>query len=260
MTLAAVRAAPRRAADAPHPVFVRSFEYPQGYPGFAHRHRLAQIAYPLRGAVTVETEAGTWSVTTPSAVAIPAWCRHRVAAHGNASLRSVFVDPDVYPDLVPALTTLRISTLLHELIREAGRYYTDFDEGDAVALAVVTLIAQLVPAMEIAPRSTFVPGVEHPLLVPAAAAVHADPAAPARVEQFARAAGVSPRHFSRLFKAETGVSFTTWRALVQVQHALVQLARGESVTRVGMDLGYSSTSAFIEMFKRHTGRTPGQSA
>jgi AraC-like DNA-binding protein len=24
-----------------------------------------------------------------------------------------------------------------------------------------------------------------------------------------------------------------------------------------MDLGYSSTSAFIEMFKRHTGRTPG---
>jgi AraC-like DNA-binding protein len=149
---------------------------------------------------------------------------------------------------------------LHELIREAGRYYTDFDEGDAVALAVVTLIAQLVPAMEIAPRSTFVPRVEHPLLVAAAAAVHADPAAPVRVERFARAAGVSPRHFSRLFKAETGVSFTTWRALVQVQHALVHLARGASVTRVGMDLGYSSTSAFIEMFKRHTGRTPGQSA
>jgi len=24
-----------------------------------------------------------------------------------------------------------------------------------------------------------------------------------------------------------------------------------------MDLGYSSTSSFIEMFKRHTGKTPG---
>jgi len=31
------------------------------------------------------------------------------------------------------------------------------------------------------------------------------------------------------------------------------------VTRVAMDLGYASTSSFIEMFKRHTGRTPGAS-
>jgi AraC-like DNA-binding protein len=53
------------------------------------------------------------------------------------------------------------------------------------------------------------------------------------------------------------VPFSSWHALVQVRHALVQLAAGQSVTRVAMDLGYSSTSAFIEMFKRHTGRTPG---
>jgi AraC-like DNA-binding protein len=38
---------------------------------------------------------------------------------------------------------------------------------------------------------------------------------------------------------------------------LVLLASGRPVTRVATDLGYSSTSAFIEMFKRHTGRTPG---
>ena len=260
MTLDAA-APPAGSADAPHPVFVRSFEYPQGYPGFAHRHRLAQVAYPLRGAVTVETEAGTWSVTTPSAVAIPPWCRHRVAAHGNASLRSVFVDPDVYPDLV---TRAHDVADQHVVARaDPGSRPTTTPTSTRATpsrLAVVTLIARLVPAMEIAPRSTFVPRVEHPLLVVAAAAVHADPAAPVARRAVRPRRGVSPRHFSRLFKAETGVSFTTWRALVQVQHALVQLARGESVTRVGMDLGYSSTSAFIEMFKRHTGRTPGQSA
>jgi quercetin dioxygenase-like cupin family protein len=52
---------PRRLADAPHPVFVRAFEYPQGYTGHPHRHRLAQIVYPLRGVVSVETGPGTWS-------------------------------------------------------------------------------------------------------------------------------------------------------------------------------------------------------
>jgi AraC-like DNA-binding protein len=45
--------------------------------------------------------------------------------------------------------------------------------------------------------------------------------------------------------------------LRQVEHALVRLASGTPVTRVAADLGYGSTSAFIEMFKRHTGRTPG---
>jgi AraC-like DNA-binding protein len=53
------------------------------------------------------------------------------------------------------------------------------------------------------------------------------------------------------------VTFSTWRALHHVRHALVRLGRGDSVSRVAMDLGYTSTSAFIEMFKRCTGRTPG---
>ena len=250
---------PRPASDAPHPLFVRAFEYPQGYPGFAHRHRLAQVVYPLRGAVSVETEAGTWIVTTLSAVAIPPWSLHRVAAHGNASLRSVFVDPDVYPDLVPALVTLHVSDLLHELIREAGRYYTDIGDDD-LTRGVVALIAQLLPTMPTAPSSMFVPRVEHPLLALATRRCVDEPGVSVSVETLAHDAGLSPRHFSRLFKAETGMSFTTWRALLQVQHATVQLARGDSVTRVAMDLGYSSTSAFIEMFKRQTGRTPGRAS
>jgi AraC-like DNA-binding protein len=37
---------------------------------------------------------------------------------------------------------------------------------------------------------------------------------------------------------------------------LLLLAPGRPVTRIATDLGYRSTSAFIEMFKRHTGRTP----
>ncbi|MGH8977709.1 MAG: AraC family ligand binding domain-containing protein, partial [Acidimicrobiia bacterium] len=118
---------PRRLADAPHPVFVRAFEYPRGYAGHPHRHRLAQVVYPIRGAVSVETSAGTWIVGALTAVAIPPWQIHRVSAHGNASLRSVFVDPDAHPQLMTELIAVRVSELLHELIREAGRHYTDFD-------------------------------------------------------------------------------------------------------------------------------------
>lgn len=249
--------APRRLADAPHPVFVRAFEYPQGYPGFPHRHRLAQVVYPMRGAVSVETGAGTWVVGSFTAVAIPPWQEHRVAAHGNASLRSVFVDTDAYPELVTDLVAVHVSELLHELIREAGRHYTDFDGADPVASGVVALIARLLPLMPTAHSSVWLPRIEDPLLQPIAAAFDRDPADATSVDAWARRLGLSSRHFARLFKQDTGVTFSTWRALQQIKHALVLLATGQQVTRVAMDLGYSSTSAFIEMFKRHTGRTPG---
>jgi AraC-like DNA-binding protein len=249
---------PAHAPDAPHPVFVRAFEYPQGYPGHTHRHRLAQVVYPLRGVVSVETGSGTWIVTTLSAVAIPPWREHRVAAHGNASLRSVFVDPDLHPALVTRVATVQISELLHELIREAGRHYTDFDDDDGgIASGVVELIVRLLPGMPTSDTSVWLPRIEHPLLRPIAVALDDNPGDERGVDRWARELALSTRHFRRLFKQETGVTFSTWRALHHVKDALVLLAGGSSVTRVAMDLGYSSTSAFIEMFKRHTGRTPG---
>jgi AraC-like DNA-binding protein/quercetin dioxygenase-like cupin family protein len=250
---------PATAADAPYPLFVRAFEYPRGYRGHTHRHRLAQVVYPIRGAVSVTTRAGTWMVTERAGVAVPPWHEHRVSAHGNASLRSVFVDPDVYPDLAAyRVTTIRVSPLLHELISEAGRRYPDADGGgDDVGRAVADLMVRLLPGMTTPDESLWVPRVDHPLLRPVADALDAEPGHPGGIETWAGAVGLSPRHFSRLFKQDTGVTFSTWRALHRTQAALVLLAGGRPVTRVATDLGYGTTSAFIEMFKRHTGRTPG---
>ena len=39
--------------------------------------------------------------------------------------------------------------------------------------------------------------------------------------------------------------------------ALERLAAGDSVTAAGLAVGYDSTSAFIAMFKRTLGTTPG---
>ncbi len=48
-----------------------------------------------------------------------------------------------------------------------------------------------------------------------------------------------------------------WRRQLRLLHALERLASGESVTTVALALGYDSTSAFISMFRRNLGRTPG---
>lgn len=119
----------------------------------------------MRGVVSVDTDAGTWVVTTRTAVTIPPWRRHRVAAYGNASLRSSFVDPDVHPRLIDTVTTVQISALLHELIRDAGRHYTDLGD-NVVAASVINLIVLLLPTMRRSDTSVWVPSIDNPILRP----------------------------------------------------------------------------------------------
>ena len=247
---------PIRPFDALRPVFARAFEYPQGYQGNSHRHRLAQLVYPVRGVVSVDTEQGCWVVTRLRAVSIPPWTEHRVTSHGNASIRSIFVNPDAHPRLLTELEAVEVTELLHELIREAGRHYVDFDEA-SVPATVIDLIVALVPSMRRSQTSIWLPRLEHPRLQPIAERFAAAAGCRDGIEAWADRLAVSPRHLARLFKAHTGITFQRWRALFLVQAAMKALAAGDSVTTVALDLGFSSTSAFIEMFKRETGRTPG---
>jgi AraC-like DNA-binding protein len=54
------------------------------------------------------------------------------------------------------------------------------------------------------------------------------------------------------------MSFGRWRQQARLLHALRLLAVGESVTAVALEAGYESTSAFISMFKKTFGTTPGR--
>ena len=60
-----------------------------------------------------------------------------------------------------------------------------------------------------------------------------------------------------LFQAQTQLSFREWRQRLRLLAALPLLAQGMSVTRLANELGYDSVSAFIGLFQRHYGKTPG---
>jgi len=67
----------------------------------------------------------------------------------------------------------------------------------------------------------------------------------------------SKQTLSRLFAAETGQTFADWRKRLQLQEAIKRLEAGWQVTRIAFDLGYQSLSAFIEMFRKEMGASPG---
>lgn len=72
-----------------------------------------------------------------------------------------------------------------------------------------------------------------------------------------REVGASARTLSRLFKADLGMTFPQWRTQLRLYHALVLLAENTPVTTVSHLCGWSSARAFIDVFRRTFGHTPG---
>ena len=70
--------------------------------------------------------------------------------------------------------------------------------------------------------------------------------------------GATGRTLARHFRLETGMSFVQWRQQIRILEALRRLGMKEPVTTVAIELGYDSPSAFISMFKKALGKTPGQ--
>ena len=77
-------------------------------------------------------------------------------------------------------------------------------------------------------------------------------------EQLAELSGMSVRTFHRQFSAATGMNFVNWRQLARVIRAMEWLEEGKPVGWIALSCGYNSVSAFIEVFRTYTGKTPGQ--
>lgn len=85
-----------------------------------------------------------------------------------------------------------------------------------------------------------------------------DPGSGATLEQLAARAGASGRTVNRQFLQQTGMGFSAWRQQLKIMEACSRLGTGQRVIQVASDLGYAHESAFIAMFRKATGRTPGQ--
>jgi AraC family transcriptional regulator of adaptative response/methylated-DNA-[protein]-cysteine methyltransferase len=76
------------------------------------------------------------------------------------------------------------------------------------------------------------------------------------LEALARKAGLSPFHFHRLFKAETGITPAAYAAQVKDRRAKAALAEGAPVTAAVYEAGYGSSSRFYEGAGQRFGMAP----
>lgn len=81
---------------------------------------------------------------------------------------------------------------------------------------------------------------------------------PLRLADLAGAAGLSPFHFHRIFKAATGVTPKAYAMQVRGERVRETLARGATVTDAIYGSGFNSATRFYESANELLGMTPGR--
>ncbi|WP_128377142.1 helix-turn-helix transcriptional regulator [Streptomyces cavernae] len=219
----------------------------------AHRHHDHQIVYAARGVLSVTTDAGSWVAPATRAIWVPAGTVHAHQAHGELELHLVGLPAADNPLNLTEPTVLSVAPLLRELILA----YTRAPDDDSPERA--RLRAVLLDQLRASPQQPLhLPAPTAPQLRALSAILHTDPADNRTLAELGREVGASDRTLSRLFKADVGMTFPQWRTQLRLHHALVLLAEGTPVTTVAHRCGWSSASAFIDVFRRAFGHTPGR--
>lgn len=244
--------------DAPRPVVTVGFAtaLPTTKEMEVHHHHKAQLVLTLSGVVTCEVDNSVWIVPPHCAVWIPSGIPHSLKASGNIRIYCLFVDPDVEPALPTQCCTVAVSPLLQELLLRAASFPALYDENGPDGRIAKVLLDQLAAAAAVEQLNFPMP--RDGRLRKIASAMMADPSDRATIAEWGRRMGAAERTLARILQRETGMSFGRWRQQLQILIALQRLAEGMSVQTVALDLGYESASAFITMFRKTLGKSPGR--
>ena len=169
-------------------------------------------------------------------------------------MRTLYLDATLSDSFPSQCVVVSVSPLLRELILHACR----IGVLNGANAEHARLIAVLLDQMHVLPTVAFqLPLPLDPRAQRAARAILSVPGDENSIDDICRQAGASRRTLERLFFSETGMTIGMWRQQARVLRALQLLGAGHNVTSVGLDVGYSGTSAFVAMFKKSIGTTPG---
>jgi AraC-like DNA-binding protein len=226
-----------------------------------HMHREAQLVYAAKGTMQVTTPKGRWLVPPDRAVWVPSRLEHAIDVLADIEMRTMYFDlawlkREPRSESLDCEFVVRVLRLLHETIMALfdGRNHCE-----RTGLLVKLAMLELHHAED---STTFIPLPHEPRCRRAADIVLGDPTASHEIETLARAVGTSARTLSRLFSAETKLSFKSWCQRARIAAAIERLSTqaNVSVKQLASDLGYASVPAFSHAFRQVTGRTPTEFA
>lgn len=210
---------------------------------------LHHLLWTASGMLAVETEQRTWLVPTTLAIWLPAGTLYTVTSSPRQAHRVAVAPEQASVDWASPTVVGATGFVRESIVRLA-------DPGLSLSERRRTEVV-LCDALRPFPHS----GLDLPVPLDSRVrliteALLVDPADRRTIADWGREVGASVRNLTRLFSAETGMTFVQWRLHARTRQAILALASDATVGEVALSVGYSSTSAFVHAFRRTTGITP----
>lgn len=222
-----------------------------------HLHREAQLVFARTGMMQVTTPLGRWLVPPGRAVWVPPRFKHAIDVLADIEMRSLYFEPrwlhaNAGEPRFAREFVVTVSRLLRETILALFEPTGDTERGDLLVRLVLSELRETEDA------ATFIPMPQEARCRRAAEMVLADPVRTFEIADLADRVGTSERTLSRLFSAETLLSFKSWCQRARIAAAIERLSTQPDISmkQLASDLGYASFPAFSHAFRQVTGKTP----
>lgn len=239
----------------PAPLFFRTASVPAHATYPRHRHAWGEFVYAFSGIMEIEVAGRHYLAPPQYGIWLPPDLEHIGFNRHEAFHCSLYVGPEHCAGLPIEPCALSLSPLMRALLDDLRESPPE----PARQVENERQLRLLIDKLQRAPKvGSYLPSSSDPLLEPVLRQLTANPADSRSLSQLARLVNTTERTLMRRCQRDLGMSFAQWRQRVKVVAALAQLERGQTVEVIALDLGYSSASAFISMFRRLMGVSPDE--
>lgn len=241
----------------PAPIHFRAADVPANaiYP--MHKHEGGEFVYSFRGVMEVKAQGQHFLAPPQYGIWLPPDVAHIGLNRKAAGHCSLYVAQGLCDRLPKTPCALSVSPLIVAMLDHLRARPV----GAPATLEDARFLQVLVDQLALAPRAgSYLPSSTDPVLAPVLEALQAHPEDNRSLPDLARLANTTERTLIRRCQRDLGMSLSEWRQRLRILRAMPLLASGRTVEAVALDLGYSSSSAFITMFRKLMHQTPAEFA
>lgn len=225
----------------------------KGTAKYEHSHSKDQITYIESGLMKIIINTDIYLIPSGYLIYIPRNLAHNAEVQRQTVSHHLYIDNIYTKDLVSNAKMFCVSGLLKELILKMIHTGVRVSSVDVAYLTVLRF-----ELLSLQPDNTYsLPIPSHSKLQNVLRYINDNISQKIQLTLIADHVHLSTRQLSRIFKKETGMSFSLWIQNYKVLIAIKRLPVVKMTSVVASELGYDSDSAFIHMFKRLTnGKIP----
>lgn len=239
----------------PAPVVFRSASVPAHATYPRHRHNWGEFVYAFSGVMEIEVGKRHYLAPSQYGIWLPANLEHVGFNRQAACHCSVYVALELCDGMPAEPCALSLSPLVRALLDDLRETPASLNGSAEHERQLRLLLDKLARAPKV---GSYLPSSSDPLLEPVLRMLAGNPADERSLSELASLTNTTERTLMRRCQRDLGMSFAQWRQRLKVVTALARLERGHTVEAIALDLGYSSASAFIGMFRRLMGVSPDE--